>query len=745
MRRVLKTFTVLFLLIISMVPIALPVHAAIHTYYLGSSTAGSCSGRCDILTTAAVLGIAVDNLATSAVSTDSSGLVTISFTVGTGANRLLIVGGTVDNFAITGVTYGGTALTQAVADTQKPTGSIWYLVNPPSGTASVVVTSTPSKGAIVGVISFTGVDQSTPIPTTATNDNANGRTSPATVSITNANANSWVMDLVGSGHIGGFTNGASTTTQWNLDSGSTNAGASSTTGPLSPSTVTNFSWTLPTPDAWVDVAVEIKPFAGTSQIISTTTGNFMVEPDISASATGTPTTSTPSGYAWETPSAIGAQIVSGIWNFDLTVGSSASTGTASVWITVWNCQTASEGTCAFLFKNWDNTTNVISTGATQRTYVTGTIGPFNSVQFLVVEYWLHVTVAGASGETVRETTVSSASDVSTPAFAYSYSLTENPTISDSQGKFFQGLRAPPGESPVVSDSSTKLFQGFRTDSETPPLSDAMVRLFTGFRALAEMPAISDAIVRVFAGFRGLTESLAGDMTDSISKLAGKFVSEAPTVSDVTSRLFTGSRSLTETPTISDMASRLFTGFRALAESPTISDALATVFTGFRALAESPTVSDSLSKVFIGLRALTESPTVSDSLSRLFAGFRGLTESPTVSDAIARLFAGVRSLTETPTISDAVSRAFTGFRGLTESLASTIADSISKGAGKFPLESLVPSDVVGRVFTGFRTLTESPTVADSVARVFSGARGISENLVSLISDTVNKGTFSFLSE
>src|SRR5207244_12820649 len=183
------------------------------------------------------------------------------------------------------------------------------------------------------------------------------------------------------------------------------------------------------PNAGNAVAVEIQPFAGTSQVISTTTGNFMIEPDISASATGTPTTSTSSGYAWETPSAIGAQIVSGIWTFDLTVGSSASTGTASVWITVWNCQTASEGTCAFLFKNWDNTTNVISTGATQRTYVTGTIGPFDDVQFLVVEYWLHVTVAGASGQLVRETTVSSASDVGTPGFLFSYSLTETPTVS----------------------------------------------------------------------------------------------------------------------------------------------------------------------------------------------------------------------------------------------------------------------------------------------------------------------------
>src|SRR5438094_551409 len=562
MRRVLKTLTVLFLLIISIFPIALPVHAAIHTYYLGSSTVGSCSGRCDVLTTAPGTGIAIDNQATSTVNTDSAGRVIISFTDGTGTNGLLIVGGTVDNSAITGVTYQNIALTLAVADTQKPFTSIWYLVNPPSGTANVVVTSASSTPAAIVVISFNGVDQTTPIPTTAKNDNAN--------------ANSWVMDVVGSGDLHGFTNGASTTTQWNvINSG--NTGASSTKGPLSASTVTNFSWTLGNADAWNDVAVEIKPFAGTSQVISTTTGNFMVEPDVSASATGTPTTSTPSGYAWETPSEIGAQVVSGIWTFDLTVGSSASTGTASVWITVWNCQTSSEETCAFLFKNWDNTTNVISTTATQRTYVTGTIGPFNDVQFLVVEYWLHVTVAGASGQMVRETTVSSASDVGTPGFAFSYSLPENPTVSDSQGTFFQGFRAPPGESPTVSDSSTKLFQGFRTNSETPPLSDAMVRLFTGFRALAEMPTISDAIARVLTGFRGLTESIAG-MTDSIRKSAGKFVSETPALSDATDRLFIGFRNQTETPAISDVASRLFTGFRGVTESATVADEMAGLLT-----------------------------------------------------------------------------------------------------------------------------------------------------------------------
>src|SRR5205823_5025461 len=146
-----------------------------------------------------------------------------------------------------------TPLTVAVSDAIKPFASMWYLVNPPSGTASVVVTTTASKRAVIGVVSFTGVDQTTPIPTTAKNDNANGATSPATVSITNANANAWVMDVVGSGDLHGFTNGASTTTQWNvINSG--NSGASSTKGPLSASTVTNFSWTLGNADAWNDVA-----------------------------------------------------------------------------------------------------------------------------------------------------------------------------------------------------------------------------------------------------------------------------------------------------------------------------------------------------------------------------------------------------------------------------------------------------------------------------------------------------------
>src|SRR2546428_3072368 len=84
-----------------------------------------------------------------------------------------------------------------------------------------------------------------------------------------------------------------------------------------------------------------------------------------------------------------------------------------------------------------------------------------------------------------------------------------------------------------------------------------------------------------------------------------------------------------------------------------------------------------------------------------------------SDVMGRVFTGFRTLSETPSVSDAADRVFTGFRTTSENLASTIArnstrlnsshDQIAyavacsekKGAGKFPLESVVPSDVVAR--------------------------------------------------
>src|SRR5712691_7420035 len=107
----------------------------------------------------------------------------------------------------------------------------------------------------------------------------------------------------------------------------------------------------------------------TSQHPGHNTGDFIVEPDVGSSGTtGTPFTTSQSGYAWVYGTDLGgASIQSGTWTFDLTAALSVAGGTpvGNAWITVWSCATNSLGSCTFLFKNWDNTTNVMaSTTAT---------------------------------------------------------------------------------------------------------------------------------------------------------------------------------------------------------------------------------------------------------------------------------------------------------------------------------------------------------------------------------------------
>src|SRR5439155_673347 len=216
----------------------------------------------------------------------------------------------------------------------------------------------------------------------------------------------------------------------------------------------------------------------------------------------------------------------------------------------------------------------------------------------------------------------------------------------------------------------------------------------------------DAASRVFTGFRNTSESLSGAISDTISKLLGKNIAEAPPISDALSRVFNGARALAESPTISDIVFNGNTIIRGLTENL------------------SSTIADMISRGGDHTASIAESLSLSDSLTRLFGGFRTVAESPTVSDS--------------------VSRAFTGFRGLSESLVSALSDSVSKGAGKFSSESLVPSDVIGRVFTGFRTLSEAPTLSDVASRVFTGFRSMSESLAGM-TDSISKSAGKFLSE
>src|SRR3989442_9223287 len=151
----------------------------------------------------------------------------------------------------------------------------------------------------------------------------------------------------------------------------------------------------------------------TSQKIGNTAGKYQIEPDVSSTATtGTPFTSAVSGYAWVYNTTLGGSTIpSGTWTFNLTIGLNVAAGApvGSLWITVWNCNTNSLWTCAFLFKNWDNSTNVLATTtATKYTYTTGTIGPFCNVHSLAVTYLsFYTTISNSAGFSVTAITFSS--------------------------------------------------------------------------------------------------------------------------------------------------------------------------------------------------------------------------------------------------------------------------------------------------------------------------------------------------
>src|SRR5215510_11814923 len=89
-----------------------------------------------------------------------------------GLNRWLKVGVSIQGLnAVSSVTYGGVALTQlaAIDDANAVRSEIWGLVNPNTGTASVVVTLSVSTLKFhCAASSYTDVHQTVPTGTPAT-------------------------------------------------------------------------------------------------------------------------------------------------------------------------------------------------------------------------------------------------------------------------------------------------------------------------------------------------------------------------------------------------------------------------------------------------------------------------------------------------------------------------------------------------------------------------------------------------
>ncbi|MDE1816962.1 MAG: hypothetical protein KGI11_10440, partial [Thaumarchaeota archaeon] len=159
-------------------------------------------------------GITLANVQSTSSSTSPSNPIMLAdFNVGTGNNRLLVVGISADNGNAASVTFGGVPLTKKVSTFSNNDAEFWYLKNP-TGTGAIVVTMSGSTSAVVGAYSFSGVNQSSPLPTSLVTHNS-AASSPA-VSITTKFANDWVLDLPSI--YGGVTLGSPTcTSQWNTN------------------------------------------------------------------------------------------------------------------------------------------------------------------------------------------------------------------------------------------------------------------------------------------------------------------------------------------------------------------------------------------------------------------------------------------------------------------------------------------------------------------------------------------------
>jgi hypothetical protein len=204
---------------------------------------------------AAQIPITFDN-ADSTTFFGTSGI--LSFTT-SGNDRMLVV--SVAEAAPTGITYNGVSMTKA---TSTVATSVWYLINPASGTHDISVTIGSTQGFSVHALSLNGVDQTTGVGALAT-ANEGSLTSSGSLSLTTTAANSWIVDALFVNDQGTSRNPSATGSNQTLRSSefipyvSTYAdGAQSTITTTSTGSYTSsYSWTGS--DGWTISAVEILP------------------------------------------------------------------------------------------------------------------------------------------------------------------------------------------------------------------------------------------------------------------------------------------------------------------------------------------------------------------------------------------------------------------------------------------------------------------------------------------------------
>lgn len=199
----------------------------------------------------------------SSASTDFATATSLTWahTTNTNSNRLLVVGVTIsDNTkTITGVTYGGVALTGLAGQDCSATCRVefWYLVGPAVGTANVVVTLSGAAEINAGASTYFNVDPTTPIATFTTDANV---LNPSSVTLNGTNATQVVVDVFGDNNRL-FGVAGSNILRWNTDGLTDSPNGSSSLAAGSPSTT--MSWNDAS-SSWATVVAALNPPSGST-------------------------------------------------------------------------------------------------------------------------------------------------------------------------------------------------------------------------------------------------------------------------------------------------------------------------------------------------------------------------------------------------------------------------------------------------------------------------------------------------
>src|SRR6266568_2337897 len=738
------------------VAVSMPVgHATnnVHTFYPGSSTVGACSGKCEGLTTSAgsddttttqsvVIGSspAKDaNAASNKAATWTSGTtisITTFATTSTADTILVFVASSKTTTPIqsapsaTGFTCDASARKE-VAISAGVGLSEWVCHTSAaisSETVTVTLSATPTW-AIAQIISVNGAedptgtfspfDQNSGFVYSANRNNGGGTAAPTVTSVTSLNADDFFISASADTGANTQTAGAIGGTTGAIDISTTSTGAlavehESFTAILSASSC-NFGTAT---SRWIIFC----------DALQSAPKYYVVEPDVGATTlTATPSTSTPSGYAWVYDTS-GLQanaindIQSGTWQIDQTIGLSSVTGApaARLWVTVWSCTTHSLGTCTFLFKNWDTGTNVAAqTAATKNTYTTSSQASFVTPVFLSVEYFIVWQYSGnTAAVTVTHTTVSAKSDIITPGWDTKQSLTaslQTSAVLTRLSNIFKSLSGSLQSASSFAEKSS-IFKAISA-SITLTMGNMVANVNSGQLTCNSNPrSCSTTLTATWTIASGFAEksSLFRALSGSLSQASG-FAEK--------SSLFRAlSGSLSQASGFAEKSSL----FRSLSSS------LSLTASQVKGLARALSGSLSLASGFAEKSSLFRS--LSSSLSLTASQVKGLARALTGSLSLASGFAEKSSLFRS--LSSSLSLTASQVKGLAKALSGSLS-LVSSFAEKSSLFrslsgslSLAASQVKGvaKTLTGSLTLASGFAKKDSLFRSLSGSLSLASSFV-----------------